>query len=146
MRVLKAAAAHNTAKNASMNSNRDQALISMCMTDSPYYFSPSIGAHHAGTSINTLARIAKDARAEEALIASAIGGQRISTIPMESQRSSSVPLARIIRECRREAAETEVPPRLLASEGDAGVLAVRRGARTRKAAPGERIGRCNRYS
>jgi hypothetical protein len=54
--------------------------------------------------------------------------------------------ARIIHERRREAAETEAPPGLLASEGDAGVLAVRRGDRTRKAPPGERIGRCSSRS
>jgi hypothetical protein len=55
-------------------------------------------------------------------------------------------LARIIHECRCEAAETEARRGFLASKGDAGVLAVRRGDRTRKAAPGERIGRCSRHS
>src|SRR5206468_12184329 len=55
--------------------------------------------------------------------------------------------ARIIHGCRSEAAETEARRGLLASEDDAGVLtAVRRGGRTRKAAPGERIGRRSRYS
>jgi hypothetical protein len=74
----------------------------------------------------------------------------------------AMPLARIIHECRREAAEIEAPfispahPRraktrpfsrgLLASEDDAGVLTVRRGDRTRKAPPVERIGRCSRCS
>jgi len=38
------------------------------------------------------------------------------------------------------------PPRLLTRKADAGVLAVRRGGRTRKASPGERIGRRSRYS
>ena len=35
------------------------------------------------------------------------------------------------------------PPGLLASKADAGVHAVRRGGRTRKAQPDERIGRAN---
>ena len=55
-------------------------------------------------------------------------------------------LARIIHECRREAFETEVrrgPSQVMA---DGGVRAVRRGGRTRKASPGERIGRRSRYS
>jgi len=38
------------------------------------------------------------------------------------------------------------PPGLLASKADTGVQAVRRGGRTRKAPPGERIGRPSRYS
>jgi hypothetical protein len=58
------------------------------------------------------------------------------------QRAS---LARIIHECRREAFETEAR-RGFSHVTDAGVLAVRRGGRTRKATPGERIGRRSRYS
>jgi hypothetical protein len=55
--------------------------------------------------------------------------------------------ARIIQEYRREAVETEARRRLLASEGDAGVLlGVRRGDRTRTAPPGERIGCRSRCS
>ena len=38
------------------------------------------------------------------------------------------------------------PPGLLASKAAGGVLEVRRGGRTRKAPPGERIGRRSRYS
>src|SRR6267143_4090347 len=38
------------------------------------------------------------------------------------------------------------PPGLLASKADGGILAVRRGGRTRKAPPGERIGRRSRHS
>jgi len=38
------------------------------------------------------------------------------------------------------------PPRLLARKADAGVLAVRRGGRTRTASPGDRIGRRSRDS
>ncbi|SLM42678.1 hypothetical protein NSND_60106 [Nitrospira sp. ND1] len=38
------------------------------------------------------------------------------------------------------------PPGLLARKADAGVLAVRRGGRTRTASPGERIGRRSRDS
>jgi len=38
------------------------------------------------------------------------------------------------------------PPRLLARKADAGVLAVRRGGRTRTASPGERIGHRSRHS
>jgi len=38
------------------------------------------------------------------------------------------------------------PPRLLTREADAGVLAVRRGGRTRTASPGERIRRRSGYS
>src|SRR5438445_11703199 len=54
---------------------------------------------------------------------------------------------RMIRQSRSEAFETDVPPWLLATEDDAGVLAaVRRGGRRRRAAPGERIGRRSRYS
>ena len=67
------------------------------------------------------------------------------------------PEARISQECRGEAVEAEaghllLPKmqrvmRLLASEDDVGVpAAVRRGGRTRKAPPGERIGRRSRYS
>jgi hypothetical protein len=55
-------------------------------------------------------------------------------------------LARIIHECRREAAETEARRGFSHVRSDAGGLAVRRGDRTRKAAPGERIGCCSRYS
>ena len=57
------------------------------------------------------------------------------------------PEARISQECRSEAVEAEARRRLLASENDAGVpSAVRRGGRTRKAPPGERIGRRSRRS
>jgi hypothetical protein len=38
------------------------------------------------------------------------------------------------------------PPGLLASKADGAVRAVRRGGRTRKAPPGQRIGRRSRYS
>jgi hypothetical protein len=55
--------------------------------------------------------------------------------------------AQIIQGCRSEAAEAEARRRVLASEGDAGVpFAVRRGGRARRLPPGERIGRCSRYS
>jgi hypothetical protein len=60
--------------------------------------------------------------------------------------SEAATLARIIHECRRETFETEARRGLLASKADAGVRAVRRGGRTRKAPPGERIGRRSRYS
>jgi hypothetical protein len=55
-------------------------------------------------------------------------------------------LARIIHECRRESFETEARRGFSQSKADVGVLAVRRGGRTRKASPGERIGRRSRYS
>jgi ATP-dependent Lhr-like helicase len=52
-------------------------------------------------------------------------------------------LARTIHESRRETFETDARQGFLASKADESVLAVRRGGRTRKAAPGERIGRVN---
>src|SRR2546430_12611622 len=61
-------------------------------------------------------------------------------------RSTLFPYTTLFRSPLRDA-EDRSPPRLLASEGDTGVLfSVRRGDRARTALPDERIRRRSRYS
>ena len=69
MMALNADAAHTRAKNARVNSNRDQALISTCIVDTPF-LARSIGSNTSRPVTDNLPRIARHASVQDLSIVS----------------------------------------------------------------------------